>query len=191
MLKTAWDEIEYIYTLPGVDATTIEAFQKLKNTQTSYTKKEGNPRHYCSFFLPYDAKAGKIYLGWHIKADDWIPPGGHIEPGETPSDAAIREMQEELKVKITPGMLSPFNLSVKPINRKEVGCMAHYDIWHLANIRLQDFEYLRSEYHDAGWFSVAEGAKKIAKNPDFAAIVAKLAQTHAWTLSGNSVHKLI
>ena len=169
-----WEEIEKIYSMPNVGADTIAKFRELRTSQDSHTKKEGNPLHYCSFFLPYDKSTGKIYLGHHKKADDWIPPGGHIEPGETPSDAAVREMQEELQTTITKDMLSPFMLSVKPIGRPEVGCMAHYDVWHLVNIKAQDFDYLKSEYHEAGWFDIKEGAAKITKNPDFAAIVSSL-----------------
>lgn len=174
MLQSAWDEIETIYTLPSVDSSTISQFRELKASQSSHTKKEGNPHHYCTFFLPYDREAGKIYLGHHIKADDWIPPGGHIEPGETPQDAAIREMEEELGLKITGDMLEPFDLSVKPINRPDRGCLTHYDVWHLVHLKVQEFEYLVHEYHDAGWFTIPEGLAKITKNPDFANIIATL-----------------
>jgi len=180
MLQSAWDEIEKLYTLPLVDHKTVAQFRTLHNTQDSHTKKEGNPHHYCSFFLPYDREAGKIYLGHHIKADDWIPPGGPIEPGETPQDAAIREMEEELGVKITGDMLEPFDLSVKPINRPDRGCLTHYDVWHLvhlprgkAGIRVRNFNYLKSEYYDTRWFSIQDGIKQITKNDDFATIIAK------------------
>jgi 8-oxo-dGTP pyrophosphatase MutT (NUDIX family) len=174
MFQSAWDEIENIYELVGVDTVAITKFKELKASLDSHTKAEGNPRHYCSFFLPYDQKLGMIYLGHHKKADDWIPPGGHIEPGETPSDAAIREMKEELDIDITKDMLRPFTLSVKEIGRPESGCMAHYDVWHLVMIDKQDFDYLRSEYYDAGWFTISDGVKKITKNPDFAAIVSDI-----------------
>lgn len=174
MLQTAWDQIEALYSSPLIDSRVIKQFRSLKSSQDSHAKKEGNPMHYCSFFLPYDKKLGKIYLGHHKKADDWIPPGGHIEPGETPTAAAIREMQEELRVEISSDQLEPWNLSVKPINRPESGCLTHYDIWYLVHLPVQDFDYLKSEYHDAGWFGVREGISKIAKNPDFAAIISKL-----------------
>jgi len=174
MLKSAWDEIEQIYSIPNVSAETIIKFRHLRDSQDTHTKGEGNPLHYCSFFLPYDKKVHKIYLGYHKKADDWIPPGGHIEPGETPSDAAIREMKEELRTTITKEILTPFMLSVKPINRSKAGCMTHYDIWYLVHLPLQNFDYLKSEYHNAGWFTVKEGVAKITKNPDFAYIIRKL-----------------
>ncbi len=174
MNQAAWDEIEVLYKSPLVDPAAIRQFRQLKNSQPSHAKKEGNPKHYCSFFLPYDKERGQIYLGYHKKADDWIPPGGHIEPGETPSEAAIREMKEELACDITPGMLEAWNLSVKPINRPEAGCLTHYDVWHLVDLPVQNFDYLKSEYHDAGWFNIRDGLKQIKKNPDFAAIIAKL-----------------
>lgn len=176
MFQPAWDEIEGIYSLPRVNPATIIQFQKFKFSQPTHTKGEGNPHHYCTFFLPYDKQAGKIYLGHHIKADDWISPGGHIEPGETPSLTSIREMKEELGVHITEDMLEPFDLSVKIIDRPGSGCTLHYDLWHLVHIAEQDFDYLKSEYHDAGWFPVAEGVRKITKNPDFAKIISSVSQ---------------
>ncbi len=174
MFQQAWDEITPLLDHTKLDNATFDAYVDLRNGSMVHTKKEGNPRHYCSFFLPYDEKAGKIYLGYHIKADDWIPPGGHIEPGETPSDAVVREIKEELGVEITKDKIRPFTLSVKQINNPDRGCMAHYDVWHLVMMEEQPFDYLKSEYHDAGWFTIPEGLKKITKNPDFAAIIAKL-----------------
>lgn len=172
MNQKTWDEIEYVYNSPIIDQEIISQFKKLKNSQSTHTKAEGNPRHYCAFFLPYDKESGKIYLGYHIKADDWIPPGGHIEKGETPSDAAIREMKEELKVDIGHDQLELFALTVKEIGRPEKGCIAHYDVWHLVHVKEQPFDYLKSEYHDAGWFNISAGLTKITKNPDFAQVIA-------------------
>lgn len=174
MYQTAWDQIERLYTHPHVAPSTVTQFQDLKSSQIVHTKKEGALRHYCSFFLPYDQEKGMIYLGHHKKADDWIPPGGHIEPGETPIDAAIREMKEELDYVITADMIEPWNLSVKEINKPERGCIAHYDIWHHVHMSVTDFTFDRGEYHDARWFKIEEGVVHITKNPDFAAIVAKL-----------------
>lgn len=38
---------------------------------------------------------GKILLMHHRYTGSWVAPGGSIEPGETPADAAVREMYEE------------------------------------------------------------------------------------------------
>jgi ADP-ribose pyrophosphatase YjhB (NUDIX family) len=38
---------------------------------------------------------GKVLLHWHRKLGMWLPPGGHIEEGELPDEAAVREVREE------------------------------------------------------------------------------------------------
>lgn len=43
----------------------------------------------------YIIKDEKVILIYHRKLRKWLPPGGHVEPNETPSEAAIREALEE------------------------------------------------------------------------------------------------
>ena len=38
---------------------------------------------------------GRVLLALHLETDRWVLPGGTIEPGETPADAAVREAWEE------------------------------------------------------------------------------------------------
>ena len=42
----------------------------------------------------------KVLLIHHSKLDKWIPPGGHIDPNETPDTALKREIKEELDLEI-------------------------------------------------------------------------------------------
>lgn len=37
----------------------------------------------------------------HPKLSLWLPAGGHLEPGELPDDAALREAEEETGLRIT------------------------------------------------------------------------------------------
>jgi 8-oxo-dGTP pyrophosphatase MutT (NUDIX family) len=34
-------------------------------------------------------------LHWHRRLQQWMPPGGHIEPNEDPIEAVLREVREE------------------------------------------------------------------------------------------------
>lgn len=43
---------------------------------------------------------GRILLVHDRDADQWTLPGGIIEPGETPADAAVREVWEETSVRV-------------------------------------------------------------------------------------------
>jgi ADP-ribose pyrophosphatase YjhB (NUDIX family) len=41
---------------------------------------------------------GRVLLHFHPKIGLWLPPGGHVEYGELPDDAAVREVLEETGV---------------------------------------------------------------------------------------------
>lgn len=41
---------------------------------------------------------GCVLLHRHRKLGMWLPPGGHVEPGELPDEAAVREVLEETGV---------------------------------------------------------------------------------------------
>lgn len=43
-----------------------------------------------------------LFMLQHTDGDLWAPPGGTIEPGETPADAVVREMWEETRLLVTP-----------------------------------------------------------------------------------------
>ncbi len=53
------------------------------------------PQHLVSYVVPVAAD-GRILLVDHINAGLWLPPGGHVEPGEDPALTARREIREEL-----------------------------------------------------------------------------------------------
>lgn len=44
---------------------------------------------------------GSVLLHRHRKLGMWLPPGGHIEPGELPDEAAVREVLEETGVRVS------------------------------------------------------------------------------------------
>lgn len=48
----------------------------------------------------YLVRNNKALFVHHNKFDKWTPPGGHIEEGETPEEALIREFEEETGLKV-------------------------------------------------------------------------------------------
>src|SRR5688572_27817972 len=43
---------------------------------------------------------GRVLLARHVEHGQWILPGGTIEPGEVPADAAVREMRKETGITV-------------------------------------------------------------------------------------------
>lgn len=63
--------------------------------------------HLTGSALCMDPASEKVLLVHHRSLDLWIQPGGHLEPGELPLDAALREFKEETGIESF--HLSPFH----------------------------------------------------------------------------------
>jgi 8-oxo-dGTP pyrophosphatase MutT (NUDIX family) len=46
-------------------------------------------------------KNNQVLLHFHKKMNKWLPPGGHVEKDETPTECAIREAKEETGLDIS------------------------------------------------------------------------------------------
>lgn len=62
----------------------------------------------------YVVHGGKTLFIHHRKLKLWLPPGGHVDEGETPDQAAIREVKEEagLDVELIDGEATPEDYSL-------------------------------------------------------------------------------
>lgn len=67
-------------------------------------------RHFTATAFVVDGS--RTLLHWHRRLQQWMPPGGHIEPNEDPLQAVLREIHEEtgLVAKVIPAKaLLPFD----------------------------------------------------------------------------------
>jgi 8-oxo-dGTP diphosphatase len=117
------------------------------------------PKHLVVYFIPVDVANRCLLLGDHRKSGLWLPPGGHVEEGEDPRQAVIREAREELGIaaEFHPGLGGgkPFFLTVTPTN--SVRSHLDVDLWFV--LRARRDEPLRPdprEFKDAYWFGLDE-----------------------------------
>lgn len=131
--------------------------------------------HLVSYFPLVDPDAQAVLLGAHRKSGLWLPPGGHVEPGEHPRNTVRRECVEELRE--YPAFLHPAPVFVT-ITRT-VSTHPHEDIslWYALRgcvNRLPDYD--RGEYTDMRWFALPD-LPFAQSDPQLHRFVAKMSDT--------------
>ena len=113
-------------------------------------------QHLVSYVVPRDPDDGAILLVDHVNAGLWLPPGGHVEPGEDPRVTAEREIGEELGLDGSGVSREPAFLTVT----RTVGIDAgHTDVslWYLLPCR-RDQQLMpdAGEFHRVRWWGRSE-----------------------------------
>lgn len=112
-------------------------------------------RHLVSYFVPYDEVTGRLLLCAHRKAGLWLPPGGHVEPGEDPWETVVRECREELRVAAAPSDVAgdqPFFLTTA----RTRGQGRHVDVslWYVLRAREGDVtSFDEAEFAAVRWLA--------------------------------------
>jgi len=58
------------------------------------------PTHVTASAIVVDERDLRVLLHLHRRLGRWLQPGGHVEPGERPDDAALRETVEETGIAV-------------------------------------------------------------------------------------------
>ena len=98
-----------------------------------------------------------VILHKHRRLKMWMQPGGHIEPGETPADAALRESGEETGLSLShpPGGPEMVHVDVHPAANGHV----HLDVRYLMFAPDQDPAPPPNESQEVAWFSWREAVE--------------------------------
>jgi 8-oxo-dGTP pyrophosphatase MutT (NUDIX family) len=57
-------------------------------------------RHFTATAFVIDRNNERTLLLWHRRLKRWMPPGGHVDPDETPEETARRECKEETNLDV-------------------------------------------------------------------------------------------
>jgi 8-oxo-dGTP pyrophosphatase MutT (NUDIX family) len=113
------------------------------------------PKHLVSYFAVVDED--HILLVDHKNARLWLPSGGHVEPGEHPRDTVVREITEELGLRIS---RSSVGAPVMLTSSETVGLTAgHTDIslWYVVRSdRSASLAFDASEFNAVKWFRFSD-----------------------------------
>jgi 8-oxo-dGTP pyrophosphatase MutT (NUDIX family) len=112
------------------------------------------PRHLVSYVVPLDSRGEAILLGAHRGSGLWLPPGGHVEPGEHPQDTARRECAEELGVELPLALARPVLLT-STLTTGTAGQHTDVSFWYVAAASRGDsFAFDPGEFREMRWFSL-------------------------------------
>ena len=81
---------------------------------------------------------------------NWGFPAGHIEEGETPEQAVIRELKEELDIEVAP---------IKTIAEGLADLPNYYAYWIMCNWESGDINPSKREIKDLKWLTKEEALK--------------------------------
>ncbi len=97
-----------------------------------------------------------VLLHRHRRLHRWLQPGGHLDPGEYPTDAALREGEEETGLALTHPRGGPVLVHVD-VHEASEGHV-HLDIQYLLCGPDADPAPPPDESQDVAWFGWAEAA---------------------------------
>jgi ADP-ribose pyrophosphatase YjhB (NUDIX family) len=116
------------------------------------------PKHLVSYFVLVDPEHRSILLVDHIKAQLWLPSGGHVKFNESAVDAVVRETDEEFGIRaiFLRNCQKPFFITVT----ETVGLTpGHTDVslWYLLRGDVHETpQYDRKEFTDVEWYTFDE-----------------------------------
>jgi 8-oxo-dGTP diphosphatase len=114
------------------------------------------PKHLVVYFIPVDAAERCLLLGDHRKSGLWLPPGGHVEDGEDPHQAVIREAREELGIEAEFLDDNPLFLTVTRTN--QVNSHLDVDLWFVLQVARHRTQFNPDprEFKGIRWFGLDE-----------------------------------
>jgi 8-oxo-dGTP pyrophosphatase MutT (NUDIX family) len=119
-----------------------------------------------------------VILHLHRKLNIWVQPGGHVDAGETPEVAALRETLEETGLNVVhtaPPTL--FHVDVHPGPRGHT----HYDLRYILLAQPNDPTPPPGESQEVYWFNFSDAVERC--EPGLAAALRKLEATaSSWNM---------
>jgi 8-oxo-dGTP pyrophosphatase MutT (NUDIX family) len=135
------------------EAISIERFLTFFDALAAPLDQESDPVHVTGSGVVIGPRG--VLLLEHRRLGIWLQPGGHIDPGETPWDAALRESREETGLEVS--FTGPFDDAGVPelihVDVHEGGRgHTHLDLRYLIDGGDADPDPPEGESQQIGWF---------------------------------------
>lgn len=153
----------YLSAVPADNARLRPLIQQMDNSDEIHLgSRKSMPGHITGSAVILNGDDSQVLLIEHKILKRWLFPGGHLDPGETPLSAALREAIEETGAGVvlhpaqdTRGVPIDIDIQVIPPNPgKGEGEHFHYDCRFLLRASDATISFDAGEVTDARWFPV-------------------------------------
>jgi 8-oxo-dGTP pyrophosphatase MutT (NUDIX family) len=142
------------------EATSIDRFLAAFDALAEPFSRSSDPVHVTGSGI-VTGRRGVVLLR-HRRLGVWLQPGGHVDPGETPWDAARRESEEETGLAVVFADVLPDG--VPPLVHVDVHAGGkghpHLDLRYLLEAGDDDPDPPPGESQEIGWFDWAEAIER-------------------------------
>ncbi len=111
--------------------------------------READPTHVTASGIVVGPRG--VVLHRHRRLGRWLQPGGHLDPGELPEEAVVRECSEETGLAVAHPAVGPRLVHVDV--HDAVAGHVHLDLRYLLEGGDRDPAPQRGESPDVAWFS--------------------------------------
>jgi 8-oxo-dGTP pyrophosphatase MutT (NUDIX family) len=165
------DQLAHKHPLDERESQSIErTLERLSWPGDPYSEEESDHHVTASAFV---VSSRGVILHRHRRLDMWLQPGGHVDAGEGPPDAARRETLEETG--LIARHLVPVNLFHVDVHPGPRG-HTHYDLRYVLVAALADPSPALDESPDVFWFDFVTAQTRCA--PDLVTVLAALGQVY-------------
>jgi 8-oxo-dGTP diphosphatase len=125
-------------------------------------------RHFTASAIVFDQALEHVLLVHHNKIGAWLYPGGHIDPNESPAEAAAREVEEETGVRASvvsdatfahPAVTvhpAPYVVLEMNVRDNTIGEHRHIDMVYVLRATSTDLAAQAAEVREVRWVPIAD-----------------------------------
>ena len=155
----------------------LQEMMQLLAKPDAFSRSYFAPGHITASLFIVD-RTGRLLLHHHRRLGRWLQMGGHLEPGESPLRAALREGAEESGLHdLQPVSPEPFDLDIHPIPAgKGEPEHRHFDVRYIARTNEPERIVIdAAESVELRWLPLQEAAE-LMSSPESRRAIAKIAR---------------